>query len=152
MPFLFYSRALGNRHFDCPVMYFTLCSKIKFQKYFKLSSLKFQQISRNERSFKRTNRTERNMSEFNEFEPRLKSAENRLQLSTGLNLETMKQILSGSNSSNSTSWPTISKKGGTRPVLPVWSCKIYSETLNNEYIERIPVSYTHLTLPTKRIV
>ena len=32
-------------------------------------------------------------SEFNEFEPRLKSAKNRFQLSTGLNLETLNTIL-----------------------------------------------------------
>ena len=36
-------------------------------------------------------------SEFNEFEPRLKSAKNRCQLSTGLNLETLITILSGNN-------------------------------------------------------
>ena len=33
------------------------------------------------------------MSEFNEFEPRLKSVKNRFQLSTGLNLETFNTIL-----------------------------------------------------------
>ena len=37
-------------------------------------------------------------SEFNEFEPRLKSAKNRFQLSAGLNLETLNTILSGTNS------------------------------------------------------
>ena len=36
-------------------------------------------------------------SEFNEFEPRLKSAKNRFQLSAGLNLETLNTILSGTN-------------------------------------------------------
>ena len=35
--------------------------------------------------------------EFNEFEPRLKSAKNRFQLSAGLNLETLNTILSGTN-------------------------------------------------------
>jgi len=37
------------------------------------------------------------MSEFNEFEPRLKSAKNRFQLSTGLNLETLNNIFSETN-------------------------------------------------------
>ena len=37
------------------------------------------------------------VSEFNEFEPRLKSAKNRLQLSAGLNLEKNNTILSGTN-------------------------------------------------------
>ena len=37
------------------------------------------------------------MSEFNEFEPRLKSAKNRFQLSAGLNLETLNTILSETN-------------------------------------------------------
>ena len=36
-------------------------------------------------------------SEFNEFEPRLKSAKNRFQFSAGLNLETFNTILSGTN-------------------------------------------------------
>ena len=36
-------------------------------------------------------------SEFNEFKPRLKSAKNRFQLSAGLNLEKLNQILSGTN-------------------------------------------------------
>ena len=35
--------------------------------------------------------------EFNEFEPRLKSAKNRFQLGAGLNLETLNTILSVSN-------------------------------------------------------
>ena len=34
-------------------------------------------------------------SEFNEFEPRLKSTKNRCQLSVGLNLETLNTILIG---------------------------------------------------------
>ena len=34
-------------------------------------------------------------SEFNEFEPRLKSAKNRFQLSAGTNFETLNKILSG---------------------------------------------------------
>ena len=37
------------------------------------------------------------LSEFNEFEPRLKSAKNRFQVSAGLNLEAMNTILSGTN-------------------------------------------------------
>ena len=37
------------------------------------------------------------VSEFNEFEPRLKSAKNRFQLSAGLNLEKLNTILSGTN-------------------------------------------------------
>ena len=37
------------------------------------------------------------MSEFNEFEPRFKSAKNRFQLSAGLNLEKFNTILSGTN-------------------------------------------------------
>ena len=37
------------------------------------------------------------MSEFNEFEPRLKSAKNRLQLSAGLNLEPLNTFFSGTN-------------------------------------------------------
>ena len=37
------------------------------------------------------------VSEFNEFEPRLKSAINRFQLSAGLNLEKLNSILSGTN-------------------------------------------------------
>ena len=37
------------------------------------------------------------VSEFNDFEPRLKSAKNRFQLSTGLNLETLNRVLSGTN-------------------------------------------------------
>ena len=65
-------------------------------------------------------------SEFNELEPRLKSAKKRFQLSTGLNLEKFNTILShgfnfssGSNSSNSEVinfyalkkiWPHIKKK------------------------------------------
>ena len=36
-------------------------------------------------------------SEFNEFEPRLKSAKNRFQSRAGLNLETLSTILSGNN-------------------------------------------------------
>jgi len=36
-------------------------------------------------------------SEFNEFEPRLKSAKNRFQLSAGLNLETLNKILCRTN-------------------------------------------------------
>ena len=36
-------------------------------------------------------------SEFNEFEPRLKSAKNWFQLSASLNLETLNTILSGTN-------------------------------------------------------
>ena len=35
--------------------------------------------------------------EFNEFEPRIKSAKNRFQLRRGLNLETLKRILSETN-------------------------------------------------------
>ena len=37
------------------------------------------------------------VSEFNEFEPRLKSAKNRFQSSTGLNIEILNTILSGTN-------------------------------------------------------
>ena len=37
------------------------------------------------------------VSEFNEFEPRLKSAKNRFQLVAGLNLEKFNTILSGTN-------------------------------------------------------
>ena len=37
------------------------------------------------------------MSEFNEFKPRLKSPQNRFQLSAGLNLEKFNTILSGTN-------------------------------------------------------
>ena len=36
-------------------------------------------------------------SDFNEFEPRLKSAKNRFQLSAGLNLETLNTNLSETN-------------------------------------------------------
>ena len=36
-------------------------------------------------------------AEFNEFKPRLKSHENRFQLSAGLNLEKFNTILSGTN-------------------------------------------------------
>ena len=36
-------------------------------------------------------------SEFNEFEPRLKSAKNRFQLSAGLDLETLNTILTGTD-------------------------------------------------------
>jgi len=36
-------------------------------------------------------------SEFNEFEPPLKSVKNRFQLSAGLNLETLDTILCGTN-------------------------------------------------------
>ena len=39
----------------------------------------------------------KSVSEFNEFEPRLKSAKNRFQLDAGLTLETMNTILSGTN-------------------------------------------------------
>ena len=39
----------------------------------------------------------RTVSEFNEFEPRLKSAKNRFQLSAGLNLEILNTILSETN-------------------------------------------------------
>ena len=53
---------------------------------------------------------QRTVSEFNEFEPRLKSAKNRFQLSVCLNLENCNTILSrglnlsrGSNSLNSAS-------------------------------------------------
>ena len=42
-------------------------------------------------------RNEFNVSEFNEFELRLKSAENRFQLNAGSNLETLNTILSGTN-------------------------------------------------------
>ena len=37
------------------------------------------------------------VSEFNEFEPRLKSDKNRFQLIAGLNLENLNTILSGRN-------------------------------------------------------
>ena len=37
------------------------------------------------------------VSEFNEFELRVKSAKNRFQLSAGLNLEKFNTILSGTN-------------------------------------------------------
>ena len=37
------------------------------------------------------------VSEFNEFEPRLKSVKNQFQLSADLNLETFNTILSGTN-------------------------------------------------------
>ena len=37
------------------------------------------------------------VSEFNEFEPPLKSAKNRFQLSASLNLEKLNTILSGTN-------------------------------------------------------
>ena len=37
------------------------------------------------------------VSEFNEFEPRLKSAKNRFQLSAGLNLENLNTIFSATN-------------------------------------------------------
>ena len=37
------------------------------------------------------------VSEFNEFEPRLKSAKNRFKLSAGLNLVTLHTILRGTN-------------------------------------------------------
>ena len=37
------------------------------------------------------------MFEFNEYEPRLKSAKNRFQASAGLNLEKLNTILSGTN-------------------------------------------------------
>ena len=37
------------------------------------------------------------LPEFTDFEPRLKSAKNRFQLSAGLNLETLNAILSGTN-------------------------------------------------------
>ena len=37
------------------------------------------------------------VSEFNEFEPRLKSVKNRVQLSFGLNLETLNTIFSETN-------------------------------------------------------
>ena len=36
-------------------------------------------------------------SELNDFEPRLKSAKTRFQLSAGLNLETLNTILSGTS-------------------------------------------------------
>ena len=39
----------------------------------------------------------RSESEFNELEPRLKSAKNRFQFSAGLNLETLNTILSETN-------------------------------------------------------
>ena len=41
--------------------------------------------------------TKRPESEFNEFNPRLKSPKNRFQLSTGLNLEKINTVLSGTN-------------------------------------------------------
>ena len=37
------------------------------------------------------------VSKFNEFEPRFKSAQNRFQLSAGLNLEKLNTFLSGTN-------------------------------------------------------
>ena len=37
------------------------------------------------------------VSEFNEFKPRLKSHQNRFELSAGLNLEKFNTILSGTN-------------------------------------------------------
>ena len=42
-------------------------------------------------------RLEQQVSEFNEFEPRLKSAQNRFQLSAGLNLVKFNTILSRPN-------------------------------------------------------
>ena len=44
------------------------------------------------------------VSELNEFEPRLKSAENRFQLSIGLNLETLNTILSETNHIWAAAW------------------------------------------------
>ena len=43
-------------------------------------------------------------SEFNELEPRIKSAENQFQLSAGLNLEKMNTILSGTSHIWAASW------------------------------------------------
>ena len=48
-------------------------------------------------SIKLQSQSERPASEFNEFEPRLKSAKNRFQLSAGLNLEKLNTILSETN-------------------------------------------------------
>jgi len=42
-------------------------------------------------------KVEGSVSEFNEFEPRLKSAKNRIQLSSGLNLKKLNTILSETN-------------------------------------------------------
>jgi len=48
----------------------------------------------NEKTMRKTHLSE---SKFNEFKPRLKSTKNWFQLSTGLNLETLNTILSGTN-------------------------------------------------------
>ena len=48
-------------------------------------------------SIKLQSQSERPVSEFNEFEPRLKSAKNRFQLSAGLILEKLNTILSETN-------------------------------------------------------
>ena len=49
------------------------------------------------------------VSEFNEFEPRLKSAKNRFQLSAGLNLEKFNTNLNLSRGSNSSN-PALGKR------------------------------------------
>ena len=54
------------------------------------------------------------VSEFHEFEPRLKSAKNRFQLITGLNLEKLNTILSGTNHI----WPRL--KSIYKFGLSVW--------------------------------
>ena len=46
---------------------------------------------------RRVKKANLSVSEFNEFKPRLKSAKNRFQMSTGLNIETLNTILSGTN-------------------------------------------------------
>ena len=48
-------------------------------------------------SIKLQSQSERPASEFNEFEPRLKSSKNRFQLSASLMLEKFNTILSGTN-------------------------------------------------------
>ena len=50
-----------------------------------------------EENTQRSKRKPKPVSEFNEFEPRLKSVKNRFQLSAGLNLEKFDTILSGIN-------------------------------------------------------
>ena len=50
-----------------------------------------------DKKFSFARKKSRVVSEFNDFEPRLKSAKNRFQLSAGLNLEKLNAILSGTN-------------------------------------------------------
>ena len=78
------------------------------------------------------------VSEFNEFEPRLKSSKNRFQLSAGLNLKKFNIILSGINSASAKKTPMLSKEKAFCSIKVYFSNKAYSFKVKSmQYIKSI---------------